>query len=194
MNNVSDYFSGVSELLNAIDEPAVNRLLDRLEEAWRTGRKVLLLGNGGSSATASHIVNDLQKCIHLESGRPLKALSLSDCTPLILAWGNDTEFANIFSPQVECWAEPGDLVIAISGSGNSPNVIRAVETANRIGASTFGLAGFEGGALVRAANDCIVISSDNMQHIEDLHMILLHSVFSILRERTRGTLHAEISR
>jgi D-sedoheptulose 7-phosphate isomerase len=125
----------------------------------------------------------LQKCIHLDAGRPLKTLCLSDCTPLILAWANDTEYANIFAPQVECWAEPGDLVIGISGSGNSPNVLNAIEAANARGAVTFGLCGFGGGKLANMAKESIVIQSDNMQQIEDLHMILLHVVFSMLRDR-----------
>src|ERR1019366_9017260 len=126
--------------------------------------------------------NDLQKCVYLEAGRPLKTLCLSDCTSLILAWANDTEYANIYAPQVECWAEPGDLVIGISGSGNSENIIRAIEVAKSRGAKTFGLAGFKGGKLAQAADECITILSDNMQQIEDLHMILLHVVFSSLRE------------
>ncbi|HLK58730.1 MAG TPA: SIS domain-containing protein [Chthonomonadaceae bacterium] len=185
MSYTADYLGGVKRLIDQVSEAQVERLTGLLEDAWAKDRRVLLMGNGGSSATASHIVNDLQKCIHLESGRPIKALCLSDCTPLLMAWGNDTEFANVFAPQVECWAEPGDLVIAISGSGNSPNVIRAVETANERGAHTFGLAGYQGGKLAQTAKECIVVPSDNMQQIEDLHMILLHLVFSMLRERTR---------
>jgi len=183
LTTVSQYVDDVKLLLDAIDPEQVERLTELLFEAWQEDRRVLLFGNGGSAGTASHIVNDLQKCIHLDAGKPLKALCLSDCTPLIMAWANDTEFANIFAPQVECWAQPGDLVIAISGSGNSPNVIRAVEKGNDIGAYTFGLAGFEGGHLLSAARECIVVRSANMQQIEDLHMILLHLVFTLLRHR-----------
>ncbi len=177
--------AGVKRLIDEVPEAQVERLADLLEEAWRDDRRVLLMGNGGSAATASHIVNDLQKCVHLECGKPLKTLCLSDCTPLLMAWANDTEYANVFAPQVECWAEPGDLVIGISGSGNSPNVIRAIEAGNAKGANTFGLAGYEGGKLAKTARECIVIRSDNMQQIEDLHMILLHVVFSTVRERLR---------
>jgi D-sedoheptulose 7-phosphate isomerase len=187
MSYISDYFAGVKRLLDTVAEDQINRLADRLEEAWKADGRVLLMGNGGSSATASHIVNDLQKCINLECGKPLKTLCLSDCTPLVMAWANDTEYANVFAPQVECWAEPGDLVIAISGSGNSENVIRAVEVANRKGAHTFGLAGYKGGRLAETAKECIVIPSDNMQQIEDLHMILLHVVFSLFRDRNRNS-------
>jgi D-sedoheptulose 7-phosphate isomerase len=185
MSYIGDYFEGVKRLMDAVQEAQVERLVGALEEAWREGRRVLLMGNGGSAASASHIVNDLQKCIHLESGRPLKTLCLSDCTPLLMAWANDTEYANVFAPQVECWAEPGDVVIGISGSGNSENVIRGIEAANARGARTVGLAGFRGGRLAQTAQECLVVPSDNMQQIEDLHMIMLHVVFSALRERVR---------
>lgn len=185
MGYARDYFAKLTALMQEVSEPQVERLAGLLEGAWREDRKVLLMGNGGSGATASHIVNDLQKCIHLDAGRPLKTLCLSDCTPLVLAWANDTEYANVFAPQVVCWAEPGDLVIGISGSGNSPNVLNAIRAANERGATTFGLCGFGGGELARLAKESIVLQSDNMQQVEDLHMILLHVVFSMLRDRVK---------
>lgn len=185
MSYVRGYLEGVKRLIDRVSEADVERLIGALEGAWREGRRVLVMGNGGSAGTASHIVNDLQKCIQVESGRPLKALCLCDNVPLVLAWANDTEYANVFAPQIECWAEPGDLVLGLSGSGNSPNVVRAIEAANARGARTFGLAGHQGGRLAQVAQECIVVPSDNMQQIEDLHMILLHVAFSALRERTR---------
>ncbi len=185
MGFIRDYVEDVKNLLDRVSEEQVDRLIAALDAAWRSGRRVLLMGNGGSAATASHIVNDLQKCIQAETGRPLRALCLSDNTPLVLAWANDTEYANVYAPQVACWAEPGDLVIGISGSGNSLNVIRAIETANNLDAYTFGLAGFGGGKLAQTARECIVVESDNMQRIEDIHMILLHIAFSALREQTK---------
>ncbi|MCC6730418.1 MAG: SIS domain-containing protein [Chthonomonadales bacterium] len=186
MGYLEGYLADVKRLVDDVPLGGVQRLVDLMADAWQDGRRVLLMGNGGSAATASHIVNDLQKCIHLEAGRPLKTLCLSDCSPLVLAWANDTEYANVYAPQIECWAEPGDLVIGISGSGNSANIVRAIETANRLGAHTFGLAGHEGGRLGETARDCIVVRSENMQQIEDLHMIVLHLAFSALRERLRA--------
>lgn len=183
MTFIKEYISDVKRLADQLSEESIGRLADAVEKAWRDGQRLLLMGNGGSSATASHIVNDLQKCIQLDTGKALKALCLSDNTPLVFAWANDTEFANVFAPQVDCWAEPGDLIIAISGSGNSPNVIRGVEAARARGAYTFGLAGFKGGKLAEVADECIVVESENMQRIEDLHMIILHLVFSAVRER-----------
>jgi D-sedoheptulose 7-phosphate isomerase len=183
MSYISDYFAGVKGLMDQIPEAQVESLISLLEEAWHSGRRVLFMGNGGSAATVSHMVNDFQKCLHLECGKPMKTICLSDCTPLLMAWANDTEYANVFAPQIETWAEPGDVVLAVSGSGNSPNVIRAIEKANEMGATTFGLAGFKGGKLAEVAQECIVVPSDSMQQIEDLHMILLHVVFSAIRDR-----------
>lgn len=185
MSYIQNYFHGVKSLMDHVPEELVEELTTAMEDVWKRSGRTILMGNGGSSSSASHIVNDLQKCIFTESGKPLKALCLTDNVPLIVAWGNDTEFANIFAPQVECWAEPGDLVIGISGSGNSENVIRGIQKANEKKAMTFGLAGYGGGRLAEVAQKCIVLDSRNMQQIEDMHLIILHLVFSALRERVR---------
>src|SRR4051794_31470404 len=161
------YISDVKALLGQIDAARIEVIVAELLEAWLGGKRVLLMGNGGSSSSASHIVNDMQKNIALESGRPLRALCLSDCTPLMMAWANDTQWENIFAPQVECWAEPGDVVIGVSGSGNSMNVINGIDAAKRAGARTIGLAGYGGGKLKEAAQLCLVVASENMQRIED---------------------------
>jgi D-sedoheptulose 7-phosphate isomerase len=178
-----EYLGGLKDLIDQISEEFVEDLVSALVEAWQSNRRVLLLGNGGSSSTASHIVADLQKMVQLDTGKALKALCVSDSTPLLTAWANDTEYANVFSKQVTCWAEPGDIVIAISGSGNSPNVIRAVEAGKEAGAVTYGLAGYGGGKLLETADKCLVVESRNMQQIEDVHMIALHLIFSMLRKR-----------
>lgn len=180
------YLDNVKILLEAIDPQQIDLMTDALFEAWQNNRRVLLMGNGGSGSTVSHIVNDMQKNIGLESGRAVRAMCLSDCAPLMMAWANDTHWDNIFAPQVRCWAEPGDVVIGVSGSGNSMNVINAITAANEIGAVTFGLAGFGGGKLKNAAAHCLIVSSDNMQRIEDVHMIVLHLVFSALLERAKA--------
>lgn len=182
---VGSYLTDVKTLLDEIDKNDVEKVVDILLEAWRGGKRVLLMGNGGSSSSVSHIVNDMQKNLHLEAGKPLKTMCLSDCTPLMMAWANDTSWENSFAPQVECWAEPGDVVIGVSGSGNSMNVINGIEAANRAGAITIGLAGFQGGKLNNSAAHTLIVKSDNMQRIEDVHMILLHIFFSLLLERAK---------
>lgn len=182
---VGRYLDDVKQLCDTIDSQEVTTLVDALLEAWQNGRRVLLMGNGGSSSSVSHIVNDMQKNLALDTGKPLRALCLSDSTPLLMAWANDTEWNNIFAPQVECWAESGDVVIGVSGSGNSMNVINGIVAANNAGAKTFGMAGMGGGKLKTAAHQCMVVPSDNMQRIEDVHMILLHLAFASLLDRAK---------
>jgi len=182
---VGRYLDDVKRLCDAIDAQEVTALVDALLEAWQNGRRVLFMGNGGSSSSVSHIVNDMQKNLALEAGKPLRALCLSDNTALLMAWANDTEWNNIFAPQVECWAESGDVVIGVSGSGNSMNVINGIMAANNAGAKTFGMAGMGGGKLKTTAHQCMVVPSDNMQRIEDVHMILLHLAFASLLDRAK---------
>jgi D-sedoheptulose 7-phosphate isomerase len=180
---IEGYFSMLTGLLERIDSAEVERIVDALVQAWQNGNNVLLMGNGGSSSSVSHIVADLQKNIQLETGRPMKTICLSDCTPLLSAWANDSAWDNVFAPQIRCWAGPGDVVIGVSGSGNSMNVINGVEAANGLGATTFGLAGYSGGKLKNTAQHCIVVESDNMQRIEDVHMALLHAIFLAVMDR-----------
>ncbi len=183
---IKNYLEDLKHLLNEINSSEVEQLVDSLFNAWLEGKRVLLMGNGGSSSSVSHIVNDLQKNIQLEASRALRTICLSDSTPLLMAWANDTNWDNIFTPQIECWAEPGDVVIGVSGSGNSMNVINGITAANRCGATTFGMAGFAGGKLKSAAQHCIIVSSDNMQRIEDVHMVILHITFTALLEKTKS--------
>jgi len=180
---IQSYFTELAQLVSNVPSTEVEALVDLLHDAWTHDRQVLLMGNGGSSSTVSHIVADLQKNVFLHSGRALKTMCLSDSAPLITAWGNDTHYANVFAGQIRCWVRPGDVVIAVSGSGNSPNIIHGIEAANELGAVTFGLAGFRGGKLKDTAKHCIVVPNDNMQKIEDVHMSILHAAFLALMER-----------
>ena len=182
---IGNYLTDLKRLLSEIDANLIEEMVEALLDVWRNDRKVILMGNGGSSSSVSHIVNDLQKNIGLEAGKSLKTMCLSDCTPLIMAWANDTQWDNIFAPQITCWVEPKDVVIGVSGSGNSMNVIHGILEANRLGAKTFGLAGYTGGKLKQSAHSCLVVSSDNMQRIEDVHMAALHIVFSTVLERAK---------
>lgn len=182
---IQNYLDDLKRLVDAVAPAQIEPMVEALLRAWRNGQRVLLMGNGGSSSSVSHIVNDLQKNLQLEAGRPLRALCLTDSTPLMMAWANDTQWDNIFTPQVECWVEPGDVVIGVSGSGNSQNILNGLVAANRLGATTFGLAGYVGGKLKSVAQKSIVVPSDCMQRIEDVHMIVLHVVFSTVLERAK---------
>ena len=195
MTNFS-YNSYLTHLKETIDELPLDqaaRAADILFGAYQAGRTVFLFGNGGSAALASHMATDLGKGTHqpgpawMDSVKRLKALSVTDNVPLLTAWGNDTAYDGVFASQMENFIEAGDVALAISGSGNSPNVLRALELARRKGATTVGLGGFAGGKM-KALLDCpVIVPSDNMQRIEDAHVILAHMIFLDLKRRIESS-------
>lgn len=185
---VDDYLARLTGLLAAIDRDQIAGLVDVLHDLWRRGGRLVLCGNGGSGSSSSHLVCDFQKNIWLEGGRPFEVVALTDSAALILAWGNDTEFANVFAGQARTWLRAGDVLLAISGSGNSPNVLAAVDVAREVGAVTIGFCGYEGGKLAERVDHAVIARFPNMQLIEDVHMILGHVLFSALRDRIVGRL------
>ena len=180
---IRDYLNRMAALLHTICVEEIDTAIDLLWENYRGGRRTIFCGNGGSAATASHLPADFQKNIHLCGGKPWETLSLVDSVPLLTAWSNDTGFENVFAGQARTWLRPGDLLVAISGSGNSPNILAAVDVAHEIGAITLGLSGFGGGLLAQKALYNIVIQSDNMQMVEDTHMVIGHLIYSALRDK-----------
>lgn len=182
MSNITDYLNLVSTAISELPEEKIRDVVDTLKQAHADGRRVFLLGNGGSAANATHIAEDLQKGIKECTGKRFKVTSLTESVPLITAWANDTSYEDIFAEQLDSALEPGDVVIAISGSGNSPNVLRAVEKANEMGAVTIGWSGFSGGKLAQLAQKSIVVASDNMQRVEDVHLILGHLIFACMMQ------------
>lgn len=151
-------------------------------DARGRGATVYICGNGGSASCASHFTCDLSKgTIHPKEAR-FRVLALSDNIPLMTAWGNDSSYADIFVEQLKNLMRPGDLVIGISGSGNSPNVLRTIEWARANGAKTVSITGFKGGKMASAAEWAYVIPLHYMQQIEDLHMLIEHMVTSSIRE------------
>ena len=183
MGYVNNYLSGVQSLLAEVPEAAVDAVIDLLWDNYTHGRRVVFCGNGGSASTASHLPADFQKNMFLDGGRPWECLSVVDSVPLLTAWSNDTHYHNVFAGQVRTWLRPGDVLVAISGSGNSPNILSAVEAAHDVGAVTVGLSGYGGGKLARMARHNLVVHSDNMQMVEDVHMVLGHALYSALRDR-----------
>jgi D-sedoheptulose 7-phosphate isomerase len=178
MDHVESYARELGELLTKLPFDSIRHVVDLLLEAYQEGRRLILMGNGGSAATASHLVADFQKMVFLLGGRPFRALSCADSMPLVTAWANDTAFANSFAEQVRTWAEPRDLVFAISTSGNSRNILRAVDVARECRATTIGLSGYAGGQLASKVDISLLVPCDNVQQIEDIHMILGHLLFS----------------
>lgn len=175
-----NYLSRLSALLAALDRAQIDNAVDVIAQAWRAGRQIITLGNGGSSMTALHFINDWNKSIFLSSGRQFRGRSLVDNMGLVMSYGNDLSFADIFVEQLKNLLEPGDLVIAISGSGNSENVVRAVRYANEQGAVTLGLCGYRGGKLKSLAQHVVWADVDDMQLSEDAHAIFGHIVMQRL--------------
>jgi D-sedoheptulose 7-phosphate isomerase len=180
-----DHFDALASCLREIDRAAVGRLVAAVRQARDGGGVLYTLGNGGSAATASHLALDLAKNTRRPDRPRVRALCLADNVGLLTAWANDSAYEEVFAAQLDAVARPGDLVVAVSGSGNSANVLRAVEVARAHGAATFGVAGFDGGQLAAAAGDCVVVRSTNMQLVEDAHMAIMHAVMVALRDETR---------
>jgi D-sedoheptulose 7-phosphate isomerase len=180
--------SGMSEVyldklglaLAALNRQELDEGVRMVRDAWERGAQVFTLGNGGSSMTALHYITDWNKMVYLNHGKQFRGRSLVDNMGLVMAYGNDTSFADIFIEQLKNLMAPGDLVIAISGSGNSENVIRAVDYANKNGGVTLGLAGFSGGKLKGMAQHCVWVAADDMQLCEDAHAIFGHIVMQSL--------------
>jgi D-sedoheptulose 7-phosphate isomerase len=192
MDSISFYLNNLQELLSALPVAQLDRLVERLLGLYTEGRQLFLLGNGGSAATCSHIVNDFQKCVYLAGGRTFRCLAVTDSIPLITAWANDTAYEHVFAEQLRPWVQPGDMVICVSGSGNSPNVLKAAALARELGAYTVGLCGYEGGKLAPMVDEPIVVRCDNMQRIEDVHMVILHILFwRMMHEAERMRLAGE---
>jgi len=183
------FLDRVGEELLRIDPAQVKALADAIYDCYQNGRTVFLCGNGGSGSNASHFCEDLGKGtlrredFNNDKKKRLRVLSLTDNTPYILAWANDEGFERVFVEQLKNLANPGDLLIAISGSGNSPNVLRAVEWANRNGLKTFGCTGFSGGKLRTLAQHGLHVPLDDMGIVESIHLTAFHWIVDDLHRR-----------
>jgi D-sedoheptulose 7-phosphate isomerase len=173
-------------LLARLPLSCIEQVVDQLLRAYERERAVYLFGNGGSAALASHVACDLGKGATTPVTKPFKVISLCDNAALITAWANDSSFEDIFVAQLRPLLAPGDIAFAISGSGNSPNVLKGLRFARTAGAFNIGLTGFAGGKMYALCDSCIVVPSQQMQHIEDSHVCIMHSVFLALRERIQS--------
>jgi D-sedoheptulose 7-phosphate isomerase len=173
-----EYLKRVCNEIERLDERELQALADAIYQRYQKGRFVFIVGNGGSGANASHLCEDLGKSTvqDFENQKRLKVLSLTDNTPYILAWANDTSYERVFVEQLKNFAEPGDLLIAISGSGNSPNVLRAVEWAKAHGVESFAVTGYDGGKLKQIADRSLHCRLDDMGMVESLHLVAFHYV------------------
>ena len=180
---IAHYIEDHRRLLASIDTVEMERVIAAVGKVRDQGGQIFAVGNGGSASTASHFVNDLAKGASLGSGKRFKVISLTDNVEWITALGNDLCFEDIFVEQLRNFAAPGDILIALSGSGNSENVLRAVRYANQVGCTTVGFIGFAGGALKELVDHAIVIDSEHMGRIEEMHVVLQHMICYYFTER-----------
>jgi D-sedoheptulose 7-phosphate isomerase len=184
LNDINGYFSKLTHAFELIDRQSINKLTNLLLNHYDRKTQIFIFGNGGSGATASHVVCDFNKgaCLNLE--KKFKFMCLNDNLPTLLAYSNDLSYDDVFYQQLRNFCNQEDLVIGISGSGNSKNVLKGIEYAKECGAATFSLCGFDGGRL-RAIDtvNCIHVPVDDMQVVEDCHMFIFHLIMQALYEK-----------
>lgn len=184
-NFTQEYLQEITKILDLMEENLLMEI-DKLATIFKNARvnrnTIFIMGNGGSASTASHFVGDLSKGTIVQGVGRFKAIALTDNVPNVLAWANDSSFEDIFVEQLKNLMEPGDIVIGISGSGNSMNVIKAIDYANKNGGITIGFSGYDGGKLKKYAKENIHVPSSYMQRVEDVHLIIEHLLTSLIRE------------
>lgn len=187
MDFIDRYLTELEATIRNLSRDDVRAVVDALLSAWREDRQIFLIGNGGSAATASHMMNDLNK-LTIVPGQPrFRAIALSDNVPLMTAWGNDAAYEDVFAEPLRNLMRTGDVLIAISTSGNSPNVVTAVDVAHEeFQARVIAFTGDKGGRLAEQADLVIRIPSPHIGHQEDGHMILDHVISNALLERLRN--------
>lgn len=183
------YLQQLSRLIHRLPYQAIEEIVRALLQAFDEERTVFVFGNGGSAASASHMMCDMNKGTAEEAqGKRPKVMALTDNVPLLTAWANDSGYERVFSEQLKNFMRSRDVALAISASGNSPNVLLALQTARETGAVTLGVTGYQGGRMKPLCDICAVVPSDNMQMIEDMHHAILHSIFTVVRKRLRAAL------
>jgi len=176
------YTEHLAALMSVLDFDAIGKVIGLFLEARSRGGTIFFCGNGGSAATAAHFANDLGFCASPEGRPPFRALSLTSNTPFITCLANDIGFENVFSWQLKNLMRPGDVVVAISASGNSPNAVKALEYAAQHGGIAVAFVGFDGGRLKELAHHCVHVETDKGEYgpVEDVHMVLDHLMSTFL--------------
>lgn len=182
---VGEYLAQVRGVLGLLSPEQITAAVDLLLDTWRRRARVYVCGNGGSAAIASHFAGDLNKGANVAGRHRFRAVALVDNVPALMAWSNDEGYHTGLVEPLRNFVEPGDLVIGISGSGNSANVLAAVELANAVGAATLALCGFDGGRLRRLSQVAVHVPSHNMEQVEDAFTVICHVLLYALRRRIR---------
>jgi D-sedoheptulose 7-phosphate isomerase len=194
MNSIEfadQYITGLTDTLKAFDGKQFQIIVDLVLKAYHDERSIFTMGNGGSGATASHFACDINKgcCFDLE--KKFKMICLNDNIPTMLAYANDISYDFVFVEQLKNFFRPEDLVIGISGSGKSKNVLKAIQYANKMGGRTIGLTGFSGGDLAQVATASFVVGSNDMQKVEDVHLIITHIIMQVVHNTLHGSTGCE---
>jgi len=193
--NAREHFKELQRVANSLQFDGIDQIAGVLVKAYGSGRTVYTFGNGGSAALASHFACDLGKgTAYCNGGKRLRVLALTDNIPTLTAWANDASYEDVFSEQLRSLVLKDDVAFAISGSGNSKNVLNALQVARDAGATTVGISGFQGGQMKALCDLSVIVPSENMQIIEDLHLAIAHSIFRIVHSRmSRLTMIASAS-
>lgn len=177
-----EYLDGLCRVIAMVDERKIAELVFELQRAYDEDRQIFIIGNGGSAGTASHMACDLAKTVlgrkPDKSRRRFRVLSMTDNVPLITALGNDLGYEHIFTEQLILYAREGDLLLVITGSGNSPNIVKAVKLARKMGLRTAGLLGFDGGKVMSMLDAVVLIPDFSYGYVEDLHVVIDHLITS----------------
>src|SRR5882672_5434048 len=195
ISDARQYFEELQRVLLELPHGTIKQIADEMMKANQSGLIVYTFGNGGSASLASHLACDLGKgTAYCNGGKRFRVLALTDNLITLTAWANDSSYEDVFSEQLRNFVEPDDVAFAISGSGNSRNVLNALQVARDAGATTLGISGFQGGQMKSLCDICVVVPSNNMQIIEDVHLAMAHSIFRIVYTRmSRRTMTASCS-
>lgn len=181
VNHFESYVAAATQAMSRLDLEAVERLATALRDAWAFDRQVFLCGNGGSAANAIHLANDLLYGVGKDVGRGMRVHALPANSAVLTCLANDESYEAVFAKQLDALARPGDLLIALSGSGNSLNIVEAIRAAARGGVKSFAVLGFSGGRCLELADDAIHVAIDDMQVSEDFQLVVGHMVMQWLR-------------
>jgi D-sedoheptulose 7-phosphate isomerase len=183
MEQIQNYISILQQTMDQLNQPLIAEVINVLQRARIQGNQVFIMGNGGSASTSSHFVCDLAKNTRCDGLPHFRVIGLADNMEIFSAYANDEGYENVFSQQLINLIKPDDVVIAISASGNSKNVLNAIEEAQKYNVTTIGFTGFDGGRLAQMANINIHVKSDIIEHVEDIHLMLEHMIVRTIKDQ-----------
>ena len=186
MEHIQNYISALQQTIDQLPRQLIADVVDVLQDARVRGSNIFIMGNGGSASTASHFVCDLAKNTRCEGLPHFRVIGLADNMAILSAYANDEGYESVFAQQLVNLLQPKDVVIAISASGNSKNVLNAIEEAQKHDVVTIGFTGFDGGRLGQMVNINIHVKSDTIEHVEDIHLMLEHVIVKTIKERIRS--------